>query len=133
MATTGRPLKFQTLEALKTAGDTYFDETPITEWTITGLALALDTSRRVLIEYENKDEFSNTIKRYKTMVENAYEVSLRKNGRAGDIFGLKNFGWRDKNETDITTNGKDLPSPILGGIAKNVQPDDSNEEDSQTQ
>lgn len=27
---------------------------------------------------------------------------------------------------DMTTNGKDLPTPILGGIAKNVPTDDSN-------
>ena len=27
-----------------------------------------------------------------------YEKSLRKDGKTGDIFALKNFGWRDKQE-----------------------------------
>jgi hypothetical protein len=32
----------------------------------------------------------------KLRIENSYELSLRKNGRSGDIFALKNFGWSDK-------------------------------------
>jgi hypothetical protein len=34
---------------------------------------------------------------------------------------------------DMTTNGKDLPTPILGGIAKSVSANDSNQENSSTQ
>lgn len=34
---------------------------------------------------------------------------------------------------DMTTNGKDLPTPILGGLAKSVSTDDSNQEDSPAQ
>lgn len=101
----GRPLKYKSAEEMQTLMDKYFSETPINQWTITGVAIALDTDRTTLINYENKDEFFDTIKRAKTKVENAYELSLRVNGRAGDIFGLKNFGWKDKTETDITTQG----------------------------
>lgn len=110
----GRPLKFPTVEDLQTKIDNYFEATPREEWTITGLALDLDTYRDVLIDYANGKynnegkDYSNAIKRAKTKVENSYELSLRKNGRAGDIFGLKNFGWSDKTETDITTGGKEL-------------------------
>lgn len=32
---------------------------------------------------------------------------------------------------DMTTNGKDLPTPILGGLTKNVQIDDGDKEASQ--
>ena len=96
----GRPLKFNTVEELKEKAEVYFSSTPREEWTITGLALALETSRNTLCEYEGKDEFSNTIKKYKDMVENSYELSLRKHGKTGDIFALKNFGWRDKQEVE---------------------------------
>lgn len=102
----GRPLKFKSVEALSKLADEYFIVTPINQWTITGLALALDTSRETLMNYEAKEEFFDTIKRYKTKVENAYELSLRVNGRAGDIFGLKNFGWKDKTEVDTNISGE---------------------------
>lgn len=104
----GRPLKFETEQLLKEAIDHYFADTPKDEWTITGLALALDTSRKVLCEYEDKDEFSNTIKKAKLIVENGYEIDLKKSGRSGTIFALKNFDWKDKNETDITTGEKPI-------------------------
>ena len=96
----GRPLKFENVEQMQKLIDKYFAETPDDEITITGLALALDTDRKTLINYENRDEFFNTIKKAKTMVELSYEKSLRKNGRTGDIFALKNFGWTDKQEIE---------------------------------
>jgi len=101
----GRPLKFKSLEELKKKIDEYFKETDIQKYTITGLALALNTCRQTLLNYEEKDEFLDTIKRAKLIVENAYELSLRENGKAGDIFGLKNFGWKDKTEVDQTISG----------------------------
>lgn len=104
----GRPLKFQTEEELKKQIDAYFADTPKDEWTITGLALALDTSRKVLCEYEDRDEFSNTIKKAKLKVENGYEIDLKKHGRTGTIFALKNFDWKDKTETDLTTGGQPI-------------------------
>ena|SRR3990167_5648048 len=105
----GRPLKFETEEILKELIESYFNNTPKDEWTITGLALALDTSRKVLCEYEDKDEFSNTIKKAKLRVENGYEIDLKKHGRSGTIFALKNFDWKDNNQTDITSGGKPIP------------------------
>ena len=106
MAEIGRPLKFKNDKKLQEVIDLYFKETPKDEWTITGLAMALDTSRKVLCEYGHKNEFSNTIMKAKLKVENGYEIDLKKSGRVGTIFALKNFDWRDKNETDITTGGE---------------------------
>lgn len=96
----GRPLKFKSVAEFEEAAEAYFKECDIAEepYTITGLALALDTYRSVLCDYGERDEFSNAIKKAKLRVENDYEKALRKNGRAGDIFGLKNFGWKDKQE-----------------------------------
>ena len=104
-----KPLKFKSAEELQQKIDKYFEETPKDEWTITGLAMALDTSRKVLCEYEEKDEYSNTVKKAKLKVENGYEIDLKKHGRTGTIFALKNFDWKDKNETDINLR---TPKPL---------------------
>ncbi len=101
----GRPPKWSDPQEVQTLVDTYFTDTKEEEWTITGLALALDTYRSVLIDYQEKDEFSYTIKKAKEKIHNAYEKDLRKKGRSGDIFALKNFGWSDKQEIDHTTKG----------------------------
>lgn len=108
----GRPLKFESPKAMQKLIDKYFAETPDEELTITGLALALDTDRQTLINYEKRDDFFDTIKRAKTVVENSYERALRKNGRTGEIFALKNFGWADKQEIDSNLNVSKLDSNL---------------------
>ena len=111
----GRPLKFKTPEELQEKIDVYFEETKKEEWTITGLALALDTYRSVLCDYEtldNRKEYSNTIKKAKLKVEYSYELDLKKSGRTGTIFALKNFNWKDRQEL----TGKDGESLIPATI-----------------
>ncbi len=92
----GRPLMFETPEDLCLAISEYFNNTESTEWTVTGLCLAIGTHRDVLIRYGEREGYEDIVSRAKLYVENAYEISLRKNGRTGDIFALKNFGWEDK-------------------------------------
>lgn len=97
----GRPFKFNSIEEMQTKVDDYFsyEEVP----TITGLALALDTTRDVLIDYENRnDEFSNTIKKAKLKCQNFAEKHLFSGKNAtGAIFNLKNnYNWKDKTEID---------------------------------
>ena len=98
----GRPPKWKTPEELQKQIDKYFEDCELNNepLTITGLALALDTYRDVLMDYQNKDEFSNTIKKAKLKIENAYEKRLIQNGRSGDILALKYFGWTDKQEIE---------------------------------
>ena len=114
----GRPPKWETADQIQGLIDTYFKNTPEKEWTITGLALALDTTRDVLIDYQEKDGFSYAIKKAKEIVHNAYEKDLRRQGRSGDIFALKNFGWKDKTEQDITTGGQPIGENISEAIGK---------------
>lgn len=109
----GRPPKFESPEAFSEAAERYLTETPEEEWTITGLALSLGTTRETLCDYEKKDGYSDTVKRAKQFVQHAYEKSLRKNGRAGDIFGLKNFGWKDKQEHDVNNKYSGLSDEEL--------------------
>jgi hypothetical protein len=101
----GRPLKFATVEALQKKADAYFAECIANKkpFTITGLALALDTSRETLCNYEDKAEYFDTIKRAKLRCENyAEELLLTGSNAAGAIFALKNYGWRDKQEQEVT-------------------------------
>lgn len=130
----GRPLKFQSVEELQLLIDSYFlkmdnEKRP---YTITGLALALDTFRDVLLDYEEKDEFSNTIRKAKLKCENYAEESLWKPKVAsGVIFNLTNNykRWKQKQEHGFTDkNGNDIaPQPIM-----NVQKDNVNEQDNKS-
>lgn len=99
----GRPLKFKNVKALQKAIDEYFEECRKTgePLTVTGLALALNTTRDTLMDYEKKDGYSDTVKRAKLMIENAYEKRLIERGNGGDVFALKQFGWSDKQEVNI--------------------------------
>ena len=103
----GRPLKYTDVNQILPLINKYFEETPKDEWTITWLALALDTSRTTLIDYVKYAEdgkidyeFTNAIKKAKDMVEYSYEIDLKKRWNTWTIFALKNFDWKDKTETD---------------------------------
>lgn len=111
----GRPLKFLTVQKLEKKLNHYFKATPKDEWTWTGLALFLDTTRETLQDYKARPEFSDSLKKALLKVENGYEIDLKKHGRSGTIFALKNFNWKDKTETDVTSGGKTIfiPSEIL--------------------
>lgn len=107
----GRPPKWEKPEEVYELGRKYIDDcistnSPIT---VTGLALALDTTRETLMNYQEKDEFLATLKKLKSYAEEYAEKQLYigKNA-AGPIFSLKNFGWTDKTETDITSKGEQV-------------------------
>jgi hypothetical protein len=105
----GRPRTFQSVAQMQAAIDAYFVTTPQEELTVTGLALALGlTSRQALLNYEGREEFVDAVKEAKLRVENDYELGLRRHGRAGEIFGLKNFGWKDVQSIDPGAGAKGL-------------------------
>ena len=118
----GRPLKFETPELLEEKINDYFSVTPKEEWTWTGLALHLDTSRETLREYKERPEFVDSLKKALLKVENSYELDLKKHGRSGTIFALKNFDWKDKSEQDITTQGEKIQSGVIILPQKNGSP-----------
>ena len=105
----GRPVKWKSAKAVQAVIDAYFADCVEREAhpTVSGLSLALDLTRQGLNEYQNKDAFSDTIKKAKQRVHQAVEETLM-GGRApvGAIFNLKNnFGWVDKQEHDIGGDG----------------------------
>ena len=130
----GRPPKFESPEQMQEAIDKYFKqcdartrtivakdggliEVPHPEpYTVSGLCLTLGIDRVTLLNYSKESHFFSTIKEAKIKVANDVERRmLETQNQSGAIFSLKNnFGWKDN--IDLTTNGKDLPSPIAGVI-----------------
>lgn len=101
----GRPVKFSDSKKMEEILNKYFEETPEDKITLTGIILALDITKETFYQYAQKEGFKEIINKARLRVENSYENDLRDKGRAGDIFALKNFGWKDKTETEISNNG----------------------------
>jgi hypothetical protein len=101
----GRPKKWESAEAMQEAIDKYFDdcreqERPVT---VTGLAYTLDLSRQGLINYENEQDFFDTVRRAKLRVEQAIDEYLQIGNAQGAKFSLiNNYDWKEKNETAVT-------------------------------
>jgi hypothetical protein len=154
----GRPLKFKSVKKLQKQIDAYFEscydyardmwgnrwidkeagldengnpyyvKKKVKAFTITGLAIALGTTRNTLLEYENSkyddreelteeqaktnaqiEKFSNTIKAAKQKCYEDTEQYLFRGHATGAIFSLKNnYGWVDK---QIVTD-EDIPNPF---------------------
>lgn len=125
----GRPLKFKTLEEIQKKINDYFDycdarakkvwddkvqkEYMISDpapYTMHGLARSMGIDRDTLINYSHKKKFFGAIKEARERVAEDVETRMMDGkAQAGSIFNLKNnFGWKDKTEQDITTDGKPL-------------------------
>lgn len=135
----GRPLAFKSVKELQAKIDEYFkwcddrtkeiyiEKTGSTAmishpapYTMSGLANRLGVDRDTIINYSHKAQYFGTIRAAREKVHEDVETRLMdtKNER-GAIFNLKNnFGWKEKTETDLTSLGKALPTPILGGKTK---------------
>ena len=109
----GRPPKFESPKEVIVLINKYLEDTQEDQLCLTGLCLALGTNKQTLSDYEEKSIFAAVIKEAKMIVEHSYELSLRKHGRTGDIFALKNFGWKDKYETDMTSKGERLEGIVV--------------------
>lgn len=98
----GRPAKYTTPEDLAAKVIEYFSDCDEAKYkaTVTGLVLYLGFASRSSLDDQEKrgEDFSYIIKRAKLAVENSYELS----GQSFDIFALKNMGWRDRTEQEIS-------------------------------
>lgn len=114
-----RPLKFQSPQELDNAIEAYFESCfaidekdwkrkQIKPMTYTGLALALDTTRDILMWYEERADFSNSIQKAKLRCEDDtinWALMNRYNAWIWQ-FILKNYWWKDKTELDQNINWK---------------------------
>lgn len=92
----GRPPQFESPEQLADLIDDYLNATEVKDYTLTGLCLHIGTTRVTLDEYLSKPEFKSVVSAAKAWIEHSYELRLIAGGPAtGPIFGLKNFGWKD--------------------------------------
>jgi hypothetical protein len=121
----GRPAIFETPEALQDEIERYFSEgvtiksvvigkapknytLQVEVPTITGLCYFIGfESRQSFYDYEEKPEFSYTVKRARLFIEKHYEEMLQTGNTTGAIFALKNFNWTDKQEIDQRTTLED--------------------------
>jgi len=97
----GRPLKYETPEDLAKVINKYFADTDNSEYSVTGLALMVG-SKQLIQDYEKRAGYSAIVREAKLIVENSYELDLRKKGGAHNIFALKNFGWVDRQELAVS-------------------------------
>lgn len=126
----GRPTKLTRELVNKTAqylnveiknGGLYSGDLP----TVAGLSIYLGVSRESIYEWQSLDnplakEFSdilgelNATQEYKLIgksLRGEYNSAITK-------LLLTKHGYTDKVQTDLTTNGKEMPAPILGGLSK---------------
>jgi len=97
----GRPSQFDDPEVMQEKIDEYFEKAEVPS--MSGLSRHLGfNSRQSLYNYENQEKFLDTVKKARLRVEEYFETQLIKSGGAGAIFWLKNFGWHDKQEHEVT-------------------------------
>lgn len=134
----GRPKSFGTVKELEEKVKAYFHScdnrkkevvtkgavctiTKPKPYTVEGLASFLEVDRKTLLNYEKEEgyeEYFLTIKKAKAKIlANLMERGLEgENVAPTTIFNLKNnYDYKDKTETDLTTNGDAIQSisPIM--------------------
>lgn len=117
----GGPIYIKDVQGKKTDKPVMIQSKP---FTVTGLAVFLNTSRETLLNYEKKDgEFFDTIKKAKDIIY-AYAEEFLYSGKnpAGAIFNLKNnWGWTDKQEIDHTSKGESIAPKVVSEIMPHVR------------
>lgn len=101
--------KYESVEELQSVIEEYFDFCDENEkpYTMSGLALALGISRQTLINYSKDENYFDTIKNAKQLVEMQLEENAlsNKTNSTFTIFNLKNnFNWKDKQEHEISNS-----------------------------
>lgn len=85
--------------------------------TVTGLTLYLGfEAKSTLYEYAKKIEFSNPIKRALLKIEQYHEIATSMGDKCtGNIFILKNFGWKDTTSMEHSgeIKGSGEPTKIM--------------------
>ncbi len=113
----GRPPKWTDPDVLHAQCDQYFLDCDAQKkpYTVAGLAVALDTCREVLLDYEDgthggrhHKRFSDAIKKSKAKIQAYAEEKLYSNNVTGAIFSLCNnhYRWHQKQVVDNNIGGQ---------------------------
>jgi len=113
----GQPLKF-TKEELEKKVNNYFANCDKRKkpYTFAGLAYSLKIDRQTLYNYKEEGHiFFDIIKDARDKIKAYLEERLMEEGKPGQIFIAKNYGYTDKQEitNNINTNGKPLSEADL--------------------
>lgn len=102
-------LKAYTAEDLKKKSEEYFESTPEERQTRAGLCVYLGISSMTLTNYMRGTDpkLKEVAEFIHTRLEAKYELALNmKNNTSGPIFALKQYGWRDAQETELKGSGQ---------------------------
>ena len=103
----GKPIQDQIPNGYTKGGKARFKPGPfimvqVKPFTVSGLAVHLNTSRETLMNYEERPEYFDTIKRAKDRIYAYTEERLFTAKPTGAIFSLKaNYGWEDKQKIEL--------------------------------
>jgi hypothetical protein len=87
----------------------YFNTTLESQWTLSGIALYVGIEWQDLIFLsEERPKIKQLLAKARLLVQTEYEKSLRASGK-GDMFVLKNLGWKDKTEVNQTSQVVVMP------------------------
>lgn len=110
MATMGRPVLWETPEALQEKVNEYFTycDTNGRPPTIAGLAYYLDVDRQTIYNYGKKEDFFDIIKKARNRIMMYLEENAVMGAGAGTIFVMKQYGYTDKQEVDTNIISNDF-------------------------
>jgi hypothetical protein len=117
----GRPRLFNSAEEIESKINQYkqYLKNSKKPPTMAGLAYYLGMDRISLYNYSKKDEYFNTIKKYRDWVAMNWEEYSIDKGHGGIVFMLKNYGYTDKVTNEVITNAE--PDPITKSILNSVK------------
>lgn len=109
----GRPPLYTDPEQMRVVADAYFSRCRVEERipTVNGLSLALNMTRMSLSRYRAKPEFADVIEMIYARMCEQWEQRLAGSNATGAIFWLKNQGWSDVQQQQISgPEGKPIES-----------------------
>lgn len=116
MSNVGRPPKFTNVNELDELTQAWWDSLEDDDIAdVEGWAVALDTTRKTLFEYEKKEEFCNTIKLWKEKIFAKKKQLALKGKLNAAIFifdAINNTEYRNQSAVDHTSKGESM-APIL--------------------
>ena len=103
---TGRPRRWDTPEDLQKQVDPYFQDCEDRGRypPIAGLAYYCKVDRHTIYNYKNKDEYFHIVKRAREYIEMELEQFIMQKGNVGSIFIAKQYGYKDRQEIDHSSN-----------------------------
>jgi hypothetical protein len=124
----GHPRKWKSPQELQEKIEGYYQhcdekDKPLT---IAGLALWLDCDRKTLWNYGEQEDYFPIIKRARDHVITSLEERIAKEGKAGQIFLAKNYGYTDTQQINATITKNPLENLSPAELRKIIDDETGN-------